>query len=93
MAVALTGDAATQKETFDVPVIAGGTFLWRGISDQDRPPPRDHTHRPDSDREGTDARRVRAGGVWSGEPVGRGECGSEAGGPGRALGDSGLADR
>lgn len=27
MAVALTGDAATQKETFDVPVVARGTFL------------------------------------------------------------------
>lgn len=34
MAVALTGDAATQKETFDVPVVARGTFLgehrWSG---------------------------------------------------------------
>lgn len=34
MAMALTGDTATQKETFDVPVIARGTFLgghqWSG---------------------------------------------------------------
>lgn len=37
MAVALTGDAATQEETFDVPVIARGTLLeWVGIGGQGR---------------------------------------------------------
>lgn len=50
MAVALTEDAATQKETFDVPVIARGTFLWEGVSDQDRPPPRDHTRQTQTER-------------------------------------------
>lgn len=30
MAMALTGDAATQKETFDVPVVARGAFLGTG---------------------------------------------------------------
>lgn len=37
MAVALTGDAATQEETFDVPVIARGTLLeWVGTGGQGR---------------------------------------------------------
>lgn len=35
--MALTGDAATQKETFDVPVVARGTFLGGGgIGGQER---------------------------------------------------------
>lgn len=31
MAVALTGDTATQEETFDVPVVARGTILGVGV--------------------------------------------------------------
>lgn len=56
MAMALTGDTATQKEAFDVPVIAGGTFL--GGTSVVRKRTRDHAHRSDSDRGWTDAWRL-----------------------------------
>lgn len=32
--MALTRDTATQEETFDVPIIAGGTFLWDSVGHQ-----------------------------------------------------------
>lgn len=32
--MALTRDTATQEETFDVPIIAGGTFLWDSMGHQ-----------------------------------------------------------